>query len=623
MKTKQRFNAQKQAERKRTSPRQDGGGQRAVHRLLIRFALRKKAALTIGFFLVAAAVGLDLGANYFVAVLLDELAKIWQDQAIGRLIWMVATYAGLVFLAGAAVYISNVYTKKTAEQIVGMIREEVFDHLQRLPVSFYDKTAAGRIVARVTGDNKAMRDIYQLFFSEMMMAVIYMLCIYGVLLYLNRALAALALIPLALFGLFLWDYHRNSSRVHKTHRRLLADINAAANENIHAVSMIQSFGKEERLAEEFADSSRKLFKQDLKLTWLESYNGFTAVEMLRWAVQVIMVFYLGYSFLYTDHPISLGTMYLFNRYMVALFNQGSRIMQNMPKVEKSIQSAGHVLELLELAPVEEELPALEGELPVMEEEVPSVQEQKLTTMTKEPAVEFSAVDFSYLPGKQVLRDISFRVPSGSMVGIVGHTGSGKSTIANLLLRFYSNEGGLIRIDGEDMQQQSIEQTRSKMAIVLQDPYLFAGSVLDNITLADDRYSREQAEQALRAVGGEHIIRRKGLDMALTENGSELSAGERQLISFARALIRNPQILILDEATAAVDSETEQLIQSGMKKLEEGRTTIVVAHRLSTLREADHILVMRKGRIIERGNHEELLAMDGYYAQLYRKQFVQA
>lgn len=610
MKTKQSSNGQKQ----------DVGRQRAVYGLLIRFALRKKAALTIGFFLVAAAVGLDLGANYFVAVLLDELAKIWQDQAIGRLIWMVATYAGLVFLAGAAVYISNVYTKKTAEQIVGMIREEVFDHLQRLPVSFYDKTAAGRIVARVTGDNKAMRDIYQLFFSEMMMAVIYMVCIYGVLLYLNRGLAALALIPLALFGLFLWDYHRNSSRVHKTHRRILADINAAANENIHAVSMIQSFGKEAVLAGEFADSSRKLFQQDLKLTWLESYNGFTAVEMLRWAVQVIMVFYLGYSFLYTDHPISLGTMYLFNRYMVALFNQGSRIMQNMPKVEKSIQSAGHVLELMDLPPVEDD--TTEAEELQMSKKLRMTDDLRMTD-EQQPAVEFSAVDFSYLPGQQVLRDISFSVPTGSMVGIVGHTGSGKSTIANLLLRFYSNEDGLIRIDGEDMRQQSIEETRRKMAIVLQDPYLFAGSILDNITLADSSYSREQAEAALRAVGGEHIVSRKGLDMPLTENGSELSAGERQLISFARALIRNPQILILDEATAAVDSETEQLIQSGMKKLEEGRTTIVVAHRLSTLREADHILVMRKGRIIERGNHEELLALNGYYAQLYRKQFVQA
>ena len=590
---------------------------RRAYLFLLRFAMRKKAALALGFVLVSVAVGLDLGANYFVARLLDELAEIWQRQAVGRLVGMVAGYAGLVILAGMAVYISNVYTKRTAEGIVGIIREEVFDHLQRLPVSFYDKTAAGRIVARVTGDNKAMRDVYQLFFSEMLMAVIYMVCIYGVLLFLNRMLALLSLLPLTVFGIFLWDYHRRSSRIQRVYRRLLADINAVANENIHAVTMIQSFGQEKKLEDEFAAGSEELFRQDLKLTFLEAYNGYTAMEMLRWVVQVLLVFYLGYSYLYTDHPLSLGMVYLFNRYMVAMFNQGSRLMQNMPKVEKSFQSAGHVLELLQLPPVEEA---------AADEWLPQVERKAVTDSGKKTAdgsVVFENVSFSYLEGKQVLSDISFEVPAGHMVGIVGHTGSGKSTIANLLLRFYPTDSGSIRIGGQDISMLSIEETRSHMAIVLQDPYLFAGTILDNITLADERYSRRQAEDALRAVGGADILAGKGLDLMLTENGSALSAGERQLISFARALLRDPQILILDEATAAVDSETEQLIQKGMEKLEDGRTTIVVAHRLSTLRHADHILVMRKGQIIERGTHEDLLAMDGYYTQLYKKQFVQA
>ena len=332
------------------------------------------------------------------------------------------------------------------------------------------------------------------------------------------------------------------------------------------------------------------------MTRVRSYGGYRAIDAISYVGTVLVLLYFGIGRITGSYAVTIGSMYIVIDYTTKIFNNISTVVTRFGELEQSYASATHIFDLLKLESMEE----LQGQLEDINGEV-----------------KFEDVYFAYKE-EDVLKGIDFQVNSGETIAFVGSTGSGKSTIINLILNFYSPRSGNIYIDGKDIRNINRNSLRQHMAVVLQDAFLFETDVKDNIRLDDNRFSDADIEQALIDVGGAYLVKR-GIDQKILESGNNLSQGEKQLISFARAYIRNPKILILDEATSNIDTETEKVIQEGIKKLQEDRTTFIIAHRLSTIKDVDKILVLNKGRIIERGNHESLMALDGFYKNMYDEQ----
>lgn len=314
----------------------------------------------------------------------------------------------------------------------------------------------------------------------------------------------------------------------------------------------------------------------------------------------MILLYFGYGTITGAYAVSIGVTYIFVDYMMKLFNQVQNAFQRLGELERANSAADNILAILS-KDVEKE-----GEK---------------ATSPRGFGITFKEVSFSYTPGEQVLKEISFTIEEGKTAAFVGHTGSGKSTLMNLLLRYYTAEKGQVYIGDENIEEFTLRATREKMAIILQDPVLFSGSLYDNITLYDESITTDRALKALEAVGGKAMVDAlpDGINTVLTERGASLSAGERQLVSFARAFVRDPKILVLDEATSNIDSQTESVIQKGMERLAKGRTTLIIAHRLSTIRHADQIFLLSNGKIIERGTHDTLIEHRGQYYHMYRSQ----
>ena len=402
--------------------------------------------------------------------------------------------------------------------------------------------------------------------------------------------------------MFIWHkfYSKYAGALSRKERELNSDINGKINESVQGMSIIQAFQQEEQIADEFQVINNEWFETERKYVLLDSAAQFTLGGLLRHIALLLMMVYFSTQYLDGVLGISIGTLYVFGDYITRLFDPIQGIIQQMAFVQQAIAAGERVFELVD-TPGEVEK---EGELPVAAGEV-----------------SFDHVSFGYSDDKKVLKDIHFTANPGETVALVGHTGSGKSSIMNLLFRFYDPQEGQIKIDGHATTDYSRQSVRKGMGIVLQDPFLFTGTLESNITLGDPGIDAETAKRALLEVGGGPMLSHfeKGMQEPVVEKGATLSSGQRQLISFARALAFDPKILILDEATSSIDTETEQVIQHAMDVLKEGRTTFIIAHRLSTIQHANQILVLESGEIVERGTHTELLQQNGVYAQMYRMQ----
>ncbi|QFK72031.1 ABC transporter ATP-binding protein [Pradoshia sp. D12] len=528
-----------------------------------------------------------------------QIMAFYQPE-ISRIMQLLALYFGIMVVAFFFQYGQSYYLQKAANRIIQTMRKDVFAQIQRLPIRYFDNLPAGKVVARITNDTEAIRELYVRVLANFFSSTVNIIGIIIALFLLNVKLGMVTLIILPLLVGWTLLFRKFATKYNRVIRARISDINAMINESINGMNIIQAFKREKETTEEFEKLNTEHYVYQSKMQKLNSLLNGNLVGALRVITLTLFIWYFGGMAASGESVVSLGVLYAMVNYLNRLFHPISGIVNQFANFEQAMVAGERVFALLE-------------------EEGIDVEDQRKSRFKGH--VEFDHVSFSYKEGEKVLRDIQFEASQGETIALVGHTGSGKSSIMNLLFRFYDYQEGAIRIDGIELKDIPHQTLREHMGIVLQDPYLFTGTILSNITLDDPKISREVAEKALRDVGADRVLAHleHGFDEPVVEKGSTLSSGQRQLISFARALAFNPAILILDEATSSIDTETESLIQEAMEVLKKGRTTFIIAHRLSTIKSADQILVLDKGKIVERGNHDELMELKGKYYQMYELQ----
>ncbi len=566
---------------------------------LTRYALYFKKPILLGLFFLTIAVFTELVGPFIAKHIIDNYMTIGRIE-LKPITWLLVVYLLLAIATAVLRYFMYIYLQIGANRVVQKLRKDVFEHIQTLPIQYFDNLPAGKIVARVTNDTEAVRNLYVQVLSNFVTSLISIVGVYIALFILNWKMAFLALTMIPVVYLWMILYRKVASKYNDVIRTKIADINAMINESIQGMTIIQAFRREQQMTKEFDDMNNEHYAYERKLLFLDSATSFNLVNTLRLLMFTIFIFYFGTQSFTATEVISAGTLYAFVDYLTRLFNPITNIVNQFSQLERSLVAGKRVFEVLDI----------DGE-PVSEKSLPRYKGN----------VVFEDVSFAYKNDDYVLKNLSFEAHQGETIALVGHTGSGKSSIMNLLFRFYDPSKGKITIDGIDITSVPRQTMREHMGIVLQDPYLFTGTIASNVSLNNPKISREKVETSLKAVGGERVLANlpNGYDEAVIEKGSTLSSGQRQLISFARALAFDPAILILDEATSNIDTETEEIIQHAMDVLKKGRTTFIIAHRLSTIKNADRILVLDRGKIVERGTHDELLAQGGIYEKMYQMQ----
>ncbi|HHX10937.1 MAG TPA: ABC transporter ATP-binding protein [Firmicutes bacterium] len=516
------------------------------------------------------------------------------------------TYLGIMVFIEVLSVSQRYVMSWTGQHMLYSMRRALFSHLQDLGLDFYDKLQAGRIMSRVTGDIESLNQLISSGVLGLLTDLVTLFAIITVMVQMNLKLALATLTVVPLLFLVVWTLRTRMTRAYHRVRRRIADIAANLQESISGMKIVQAFSREELNAEKFSDTNYESFQAQLEAAWLHALFH-PMVDIISALGSALIVYYGGLRMSWNDPTVTVGTIVAFLNYMTRFFWP----IRNLTEVYNLILQAGvsseRVFEILETEPnVKDKEDAIElGEI--------------------RGHVRFNNVVFGYEPGLPVLHGVSIEAKPNETIALVGPTGAGKSSIINLLCRFYDVDEGEILVDGVDIRDVTLDSLRRNLGIVLQDTFIFSGTVRDNIRYGRLDATDEEIEEAARIVGAHEFISRlpDGYDTEVRERGSRLSVGQRQLLSFARALLADPRILILDEATSSVDAYTEYLIQKALEKLFRGRTSIVIAHRLSTIRNADRIYVIEDGRVAEVGNHDELIDKGGLYKALYEKQFAGA
>lgn len=490
--------------------------------------------------------------------------------------------------------------QKTGQNIILQMRKDLYRHIQSLGSRYFDITPVGKLVTRVTNDVEALNEMYSGILVQLFRNIVKIVGLAGVMLVLDVRLAAISFVLMPLVIGLTVLCQKIARNIYRLYRTRLTDINTFLSEHLSGMKIIQIFGRQERKFEEFHDKNTKLYKAFYREMLM--YAVFRPLIYILSILSLMIVLWFGSSNVF-DEIISVGTLYIFSNYIRSFFDPIQELAEQFSTLQSSIASAEKIFTVMD---EDEFIPEVEN----------PKQPDKITGK-----IEFDHVWFAYDGENYVLKDVSFVINPGEKVAFVGATGAGKSSILNLIGRYYDIQKGHIYIDGIDIRQLSKKQLRSAIGQMQQDVFIFEGDVAYNIRLNDDDITDAQVKAAAEYVNASHFIEKlpQGYHEPVTERGATFSAGERQLLSFARTLAHNPSILVMDEATANIDTETEILIQEALEKLMDGRTTIMVAHRLSTIQHADCIMVMHKGRICERGTHGELLEQDGIYRKLYELQ----
>lgn len=490
--------------------------------------------------------------------------------------------------------------QKTGQNIILQMRKDLYRHIQSLGSRYFDITPVGKLVTRVTNDVEALNEMYSGILVQLFRNIVKIVGLAGVMLVLDVRLAAISFVLMPLVIGLTVLCQKIARNIYRLYRTRLTDINTFLSEHLSGMKIIQIFGRQERKFEEFHDKNTKLYKAFYREMLM--YAVFRPLIYILSILSLMIVLWFGSRNVF-DEIISVGTLYIFSNYIRSFFDPIQELAEQFSTLQSSIASAEKIFTVMD-----------------EDEFIPEVENPKQPDKII-GKIEFDHVWFAYDGKNYVLKDVSFVINPGEKVAFVGATGAGKSSILNLIGRYYDIQKGHIYIDGIDIRQLSKKQLRSAIGQMQQDVFIFEGDVAYNIRLNDDDITDAQVKAAAEYVNASHFIEKlsQGYHEPVTERGATFSAGERQLLSFARTLAHNPSILVMDEATANIDTETEILIQEALEKLMDGRTTIMVAHRLSTIQHADCIMVMHKGRICERGTHRELLEQDGIYRKLYELQ----
>ena len=558
---------------------------------------KAKRSYIIGFVFSLLNVGLGVAGVYVLSKVFDGITGDLTRQIILKSLVVVAGYGLILLCSGISNYIRNIYLVKGANEVYVRIQMQVYDHIQSLPIKYFDNMPAGSVVSRITSDVNQIRTFFVSTFVQILIIVLKIIFSYIVLFYVDVrfGLFMLALFPIMFIVLKI--YNKLSIDSIKGYRRKFSQSNGIINENYQNLEIIKAFNKEKESIEDWNKHNEERYKYWKKLNLVDSLLLHNITGVFRIVIFIGIVYYYSYSHFNNVYGITLGMVYLFINYTTDIIYRIADFTMGISNYIRAQGAAINIQEILKL----------------------DVEEDSHNDITEDDFrgnIKFEDVYFSYKDDFYVLCDLNLEIKENQTVAFVGHTGSGKSTIMNLIVKFYSATKGNVLINGRNINDYSKEYLREKTAIVLQDSFLFEGTLLENITTSNDE---KIAKEALSRVGGDFILENRSLDSKVEVGGNNFSTGEKQLICLARALAKDPKILILDESTANIDSETEQNVSRAIEELKQGRTTLIIAHRLSTIKNADMIYVLRKGKVIESGTHEQLLALGGSYKKMYETQ----
>lgn len=521
-----------------------------------------------------------------------EFAYLMQQFGFFMLITLLSSLCGYTSYLLLA-YASNSVSKR--------LRDDAYSHMQKLPVSYFDDKPAGKISARIVNDVELVRTNFYLNFSNtIIIDLLTVLAIYVALFLVSPQIGTGMLVLLPFFAIWQFIYVKLATPINKRWRESVSELNSHTAEIVQGVSIVQLYHQQDNMLAEFEETNDTWLDTRLKSIRLDASLSWDFSTFIKNLVMLAILMYLGTQFVDGIMGFSIGTIYVIINYISRLFDPILELVRLMSTLQQALSGAKRVFELLD-EPIEEDSSTIID--------------------FSEGNVVFNHVTFGYNPNEPILKDIHFSATKGETIGLVGHTGSGKSSIINLLFRFYDPQKGQVLIDNQELASYNRESIREHMGIVLQEPYLFSGTVASNISMNDPNITDDMIREAIEKVGGKDLIAKLplGIHEPVVEKGQSFSSGERQLIAFARTLASDPKILILDEATSHIDTETEEIIQHAMEVVKEGRTTFIVAHRLSTIQNADQIIVLDHGEIKEHGTHDSLLGLDRLYAEMYQLQ----
>lgn len=556
----------------------------------------------LGWFLLCLALVLALtGFDLYRPILIGDAIDLFETQGNYDVIIDTAIKYGIVLALSFVFNLVQTWVlQKTGQRIILTVRKELYAHIQSLSCRYFDLTPVGKLVTRVTNDVEALNEMYSGILVRLFRNIVKIIGLAIVMLTLDLKLALISFVLLPVVAVLTVVFRKISRKTYRITRTRLTDLNTFLSENISGMRIIQIFGREERKFDEFNDRNYKYYRAFYREMLV--FAIFRPLIYILSVLSLMLVLGIG-SREVLGNVISIGTLYIFAQYIQSFFEPIQELAEQFSTLQSSLASAEKIFTIMD-----EDALVPEPENPVV---LPGIKGR----------IEFDHVWFAYDNENYVLRDVSFVIEPGQKVAFVGATGAGKSSILNLIGRYYDIQQGHIYIDGVDIRNISKKQLRSAIGQMQQDVFIFEGTVESNIRLYDEDITSEEVREAAEYVNASRFIEKlpNGYEEPVSERGSTFSAGERQLLSFARTLAHKPSILVMDEATANIDTETEALIQEALEKLMKGRTTIMVAHRLSTIQHADCIMVMHKGKIRERGTHQELLAQNGIYKKLYELQ----
>jgi ATP-binding cassette subfamily B protein len=581
-----------------------------LFRRLLGYARPYRHLLALAVVLLLTVAALDLLKPYLVKLAIDRLSEPgnpWND-----LLNLAAVYAGALMVDGVIAYGNALLIQSTGQRIVQTIREEVFGHLQRLSLSYFDRNPVGRLVTRVSNDTETLNEMYTSVLVNLFRDVFVIVGTLIVMFRLDWQLASIGVGMLPFIAVATFTFSRLMREAWRAVRIKLARVNATLAENFSGMRIIHAFAREARQLAEFQAVNQELYDA----SWKQLRIAASFRPLIDFLAQIALAGLLWFGAERAlGGALGLGTLYVFTSYLRHLYNPIGDLAEKFNVMQAGMASGERLVQLLDTPPEVEDPPASPAAAD------PVILPGAISAGT--PArgrIDLRGVSFAYSGEDWVLRDVDLTVEPGQTVAFVGHTGAGKSTIMSLVARFYDPGRGQVLVDGVDLRAMPQAEVRSKLGIVLQDPFLFTGTIADNIRLSS-RMSDDEVEAVLLLAGGRHLLETlpEGIRTEVSERGASLSTGERQIVCFARALARDPAVLVLDEATASVDSHTEHLIQEALASRAGRCTTLIVAHRLATVQNADRIVVLHRGTVRESGTHADLLGHKGLYYKLWKLQ----